>query len=148
MHRYIPVIAKAAGFKRIGEQVVQHQARKYGSSKFGMERFVNGLLDLMSITFVSRFSKKPMHFFGSLGLLVFVLGFLMTLWMGIYKLVVTYGLNGRADRITDNPLFYLALLSMVLGTQLFLAGFLAEMVARNAPDRNHYEIRDRYPNHG
>lgn len=148
MHRYIPVIAKAAGFKNIGEQVVQHQARKYGSSKFGMERFVNGLLDLMSITFVSRFSKKPMHFFGSLGLLVFVLGFFMTLWMGVYKLVVTYGLNERADRITDSPIFYLALLSMVLGTQLFLAGFLAEMVARNAPDRNHYEIRDRFPNHG
>ncbi|MCX7744631.1 MAG: glycosyltransferase family 2 protein [Flavobacteriales bacterium] len=142
MHRYIPVIAKWAGFKKIGEKVVQHQARKYGSSKFGLERFINGFLDLLSITFVSRFGKKPMHLFGLLGCIMFFIGFLFTLWMGIHKLWAQA--NGiRLRLITDDPLFYIALVMVILGTQLFLAGFLAEMIARNSPDRNLYRIKQK-----
>lgn len=142
MHRYIPVLAKWSGFKKIGEKVVQHQARKYGSSKFGLERFVNGFLDLLSITFVTRFSKKPMHFFGAMGALVFFGGFLSALWLGFYKLYMVWGLGKEAERITQSPFFYLALVAMILGTQLFLAGFIAELVARNAPDRNIYKIKE------
>lgn len=142
MHRYIPVIAKWAGFKKIGEKVVQHQARKYGTTKFGLERFINGFLDLLSITFVSRFGKKPMHLFGLLGSIMFFIGFLFTLWMGIHKLWAQA--NGiRLRLITDDPLFYIALVLVVLGTQLFLAGFLAEMIARNSADRNLYRIKEK-----
>ncbi len=142
MHRYIPVIAKWAGFKKIGEKVVQHRARKYGTTKFGLERFINGFLDLLSITFVSRFGKKPMHLFGLLGSIMFFIGFLFTLWMGIHKLWAQA--NGiRLRLITDNPLFYIALVMVILGTQLFLAGFLAEMIARNSPERNLYRIKQK-----
>ena len=139
MHRYIPVIAKWRGFANIGEKVVQHQARKYGSSKFGLERFVNGFLDLMSITFVSKFGKKPMHFFGLIGTLMFILGFLMTLYLGAYKM---YSLINHLEArlITDQPVFYISLVCMILGTQLFLAGFLAELLSRNNPNRNNYLI--------
>lgn len=139
MHRYIPVIAKWAGFSNIGEKVVQHRERKYGTTKFGFERFINGFLDLMSITFVSKFGKRPMHLFGFLGTLMFVLGFIFAAWMGISKLwIVAHG--QAAPRITDNPLFYISLTVMIIGTQLFLAGFLAELVSRNSPDRNTYLI--------
>lgn len=139
MHRYIPVIAKWAGFMKIGEKVVQHKKRKYGSTKFGMERFINGFLDLLSISFVSRFGKKPMHLFGLLGTLMFFIGFMVSLWLGIEKIYyVTHDL--RARLITDMPLFYIAMVAMVLGTQLFLAGFIAELVSRNSPDRNTYLI--------
>lgn len=141
MHRFIPVIAKWAGFRKIGEKVVQHQARKYGKSKFGLERFINGFLDLLSITFVSRFGKKPMHLFGLLGTCMFILGFLFTLWMGIHKLWASaHGVRLRL--ITDDPLFYIALVVVIIGVQLFLAGFLAEMLSRNAADRNVYRIKD------
>jgi len=134
MHRYIPVIAKAAGFNRIGEKPVQHQERKYGSSKFGLERFVNGFLDLLTITFVSRFGKKPMHFFGTLGLLFFILGFGIASYLTISKIFFhTY-------KMTERPLFYFGLLAMIIGTQLFTTGFLAELVSRNSPDKNHYLI--------
>ena len=139
MHRYIPVIAKWAGFDKIGEKVVIHQKRKYGVTKFGWSRFINGFLDLMSITFTSKFGKKPMHLFGLLGNLSFLIGFIMTLYVIIVKMVHIF--NETAYRqITDQPLFYLALLAMVLGTQLFLAGFLGDLIARNAGDRNHYII--------
>lgn len=140
MHRFIPVIAKWAGFKKIGEKVVQHQARKYGKSKFGLERFINGFLDLLSITFVSRFGKKPMHLFGLLGTIMFVLGLFSTLWMGIRKLWAVYH-GERMRLITEDPLFYIALVMVILGTQLFLAGFIAEMISRNSPDRNLYRIK-------
>jgi glycosyltransferase involved in cell wall biosynthesis len=136
MHRYIPVIAKWAGFKRIGEKPVQHQERKYGSSKFGLERFVNGFLDLLTITFVSRFGKKPMHFFGTLGLLFFFLGFSIASYLTVAKIVFhTY-------KMTERPLFYFGLLAMIIGTQLFTTGFLAELVSRNSPDKNHYLIEE------
>jgi glycosyltransferase involved in cell wall biosynthesis len=139
MHRYIPVIAKWAGFEHIGEKVVIHQKRKYGVTKFGWNRFINGFLDLMSITFTSKFGKKPMHLFGLLGTLSFLIGFLLTLYVIIVKMI--HVINETAYRqITDQPLFYLALLAMVLGTQLFLAGFLGDLIARNAGDRNQYII--------
>ncbi len=139
MHRYIPVIAKWAGFEQIGEKVVIHQKRKYGVTKFGWNRFINGFLDLMSITFTSKFGKKPMHLFGLLGTLSFLIGFLLTLYVIIVKMI--HVINETAYRqITDQPLFYLALLAMVLGTQLFLAGFLGDLIARNAGDRNQYII--------
>lgn len=142
MHRFIPVIAKWAGFKKIGEKVVKHQPRKYGKSKFGMERFINGFLDLLSITFVSKFGKKPMHLFGLLGIIMFFIGFLFTLWMGIHKLWAQYH-GVRLRLITEDPLFYIALAMVILGTQLFLAGFMAEMISRNAADRNLYRIKDK-----
>ena len=137
MHRYIPVIAKWAGFGKIGEKAVQHQARKYGTTKFGLERFINGFLDLMSITFVGKFGKKPMHFFGTFGVISFFLGFLILSYLIIDKFFFA-----AADYypMTDRPLFYLALLSIVLGSQLFLAGFLAELIARSSPNRNEYHI--------
>lgn len=134
MHRYIPVIAKWAGFTRIGEKVVQHQERKYGTSKFGINRFINGFLDLLSIFFVGRFSKKPMHFFGTLGLLSFFVGFVILIWLSIEKIV--RGTGGIATR----PLFFLGMLTTIVGTQLFLTGFLAELISRNAPGRNQYQI--------
>lgn len=142
MHRYIPVIAKSRGYSNIGEKVVAHQARKYGTTKFGMERFVNGFLDLLTITFVSRFSKKPMHFFGAFGTLMFILGFLVTAWLMISKIISLY--QGNPNRlITQEPGFYLALFIMIIGTQLFVTGFLAELVSRNSPDRNLYDVSEK-----
>lgn len=137
MHRYIPVIAKWAGFSKIGEKAVQHQARKYGTTKFGIERFINGFLDLMSITFVGKFGKKPMHFFGTFGVISFFIGFMILLYLIIDKFFFD---AASYYPMTDRPLFYLALLSIVLGSQLFLAGFLAELISRNAPNRNEYHI--------
>ena len=134
MHRYIPVIAKWAGFTHIGEKVVQHQKRKFGKTKFGKERFVNGFLDLLSLTFVTRFGRKPMHFFGLFGSLLFLAGFVIALYLAYAKFFL------MGYRMTDRPLFYFGLLAMVLGTQLFLAGFLGELISRSASDRNHYLI--------
>ena len=139
MHRYIPVIAKWAGFKNIGEKVVQHQERKYGVTKFGLERFINGFLDLMSITFVTRFGKKPMHFFGAIGTLLFFIGTVAIVWIlggKLYHLLCDL----PARLVTEQPAFYIALTCMILGTQLFLAGFLAELISRNNPNRNNYQI--------
>lgn len=141
MHRYIPVIAKWAGFLRIGEKVVIHQKRKYGTTKFGWNRFINGYLDLISIMFVSKFGKKPMHFFGVGGTLSFFIGFVITIWLIIQKLInMTYNIP-YYRQVTDQPLFYLALLAMIVGVQLFLTGFLGEMISRNSPERNKYIIR-------
>lgn len=143
MHRYIPYLAKNAGFTRIGEISVHHDKRKYGSSKFGMERFINGFLDLQSLWFLSTFGKKPMHFFGYSGLLMFLIGFVMTVWIIAAKLI--HQANGMKFRaVTDQPLFYLALLAVVLGTILFLAGFIGEMIARSSGDRNHYNIKEEF----
>ena len=141
MHRYIPVLAKNEGFKNIAEKVVQHRARKYGTTKFGLERFVNGFLDLLTLTFVGRFSKKPMHFFGVWGVLFFFLGFCASLYIGVSKLYILYT-GGSAPLVTNNPYFYLAMLCMILGVQLFLAGFIGELVSRNGKDRNQYSIKD------
>jgi len=139
MHRYIPVIAKWAGFTKIGEQVVEHRARKYGTTKFGMSRFINGFLDLLSIFFVGKFGKRPMHFFGSLGVLSFVLGIIMALYIMIEKKILIWNNLPYRDS-TDQPLFYLALVAIVVGSQMFLAGFIAELVGRNATERNRYLI--------
>ncbi len=141
MHRYIPVIAKWNGFRRIGEKVVQHQERKYGTTKFGLERFIYGFLDLASITFVSRFRRRPMHFFGTMGAGAFGIGFFIAAWLLIEKLYLSLN-NLKARPVTDQPLFFLALVAIVLGTQLFLAGFLAEMVSLNGAKRNDYLIRE------
>ena len=139
MHRYIPLIAKWAGFNKIGEKVVVHQKRKYGVTKFGLNRFVNGYLDLLTISFTTRFGKKPMHAFGVWGSVAFLVGFICAIWLIIAKLVhQSHGVPFR--QVTDQPLFFLALLAMVLGFMLFLAGFLGEMIARNDPDRNKYQI--------
>jgi glycosyltransferase involved in cell wall biosynthesis len=143
MHRYIPVIAMRAGFNRIGEKVVQHQPRKFGVSKYGISRFIRGPLDLLSIMFVSKFGKRPMHIFGLIGTLMFMLGFFSALYLGISKLWIVYHDNSVAPRVTESPWFYIALTSMIIGTQLFLAGFLAELVARNSPDRNVYLVEKR-----
>jgi Glycosyltransferases involved in cell wall biogenesis len=139
MHRYIPVLAKWAGFKKIGEKVVHHQERKYGSTKFGMERFIRGPLDLLSVIFISRFSKRPMHFFGVLGIITFLIGFASAIWVGAQKVIHTLH-NELAPRITQSPYFYLSLTAMIIGTQLFLAGFLAELISRNSSERNSYLI--------
>lgn len=142
MHRYIPVLAKRSGYDKIGEKVVQHQARKFGESKFGWERFINGFLDLLTITFIARFGKKPMHLFGSLGSLMFFLGFVLFAWIGGEK--VYYILKDvPAKNITDISGFYIALVSMILGVQLFLAGFLGELISRNSPNRNSYQIAEK-----
>ncbi|MFP4555796.1 MAG: glycosyltransferase family 2 protein [Bacteroidales bacterium] len=139
MHRYIPVLAKQAGFNRIGEKVVQHQERKYGVTKFGFERFINGFLDLFTVIFVSRFGKKPMHLFGTLGTLMFVLGGFITIWIVASKLYAQFNqLHYRA--VTDQPLFYIALVMAIIGVQLFVAGFLGELVSRSSADRNSYLI--------
>jgi glycosyltransferase involved in cell wall biosynthesis len=140
MHRYIPVIAKWKGFTRIGEKIVQHHPRKYGSTKFGLERFINGFLDLTSILFVSRFGKRPMHFFGTMGTLSFVIGFIITFWLILKKIIASYSHNALNRDLVDIPLFYIALLMIVLGTQLFLAGFLGELVSRNNPEKRPYLI--------
>lgn len=143
MHRYIPYLAKNAGFDKITEKPVQHQKRKYGVSKFGLERFVNGLLDLISLWFLSRFGKKPMHFFGFTGILMFLAGAVLTVWVIAEKLIQqAQGLIYRP--VTDQPLFYLALLAVVLGFQLFLAGFICEMVSRNSQERNKYNIKEEF----
>ncbi|MBL4651959.1 MAG: glycosyltransferase family 2 protein [Flavobacteriales bacterium] len=143
MHRYIPAIAKWAGFRKIGEKVVQHQERKYGVTKFGIERFINGFLDLLSITFVSKFGRRPMHLFGALGTLMFALGSMLTCWVIGQKLYFVYVLHERMILVTEQPLFYVSLVAMILGTQLFLAGFLGELLSRNSPDRNTYLIEKR-----
>ena len=143
MHRYIPYLAKNAGFSRITEKPVQHQKRKYGVSKFGLERFINGLLDLISLWFLSTFGKKPMHFFGFTGILMFITGAILTMWVIIEKLVQqANGLNFRP--VTDQPLFYLALVAVLLGFQLFLSGFICEMISRNSSERNQYNIREEF----
>jgi glycosyltransferase involved in cell wall biosynthesis len=138
MHRYIPVLAKWAGFKKIGEKIVEHRPRKYGVTKFGWERFVNGFLDLLSITFVGKFSKRPMHFFGLWGTLFFLLGLGITLYLIIAKII-----NPENFALTNRPGFYLALTSLIVGMQLFLAGFISELISRNAPGRNSYLIEDK-----
>jgi glycosyltransferase involved in cell wall biosynthesis len=141
MHRYIPYLAKNAGFDKITEKPVQHQKRKYGTSKFGLNRFVNGFLDLISLWFLSRFGKKPMHFFGFTGILMFLIGGIMTVWVIVEKLIQQS--NGMDFRpVTEQPLFYLALVAVILGFQLFLTGFLGELVSRNSQERNHYNIRE------
>jgi glycosyltransferase involved in cell wall biosynthesis len=137
MHRYIPVLAKWAGFKKIGEKVVQHRARKYGVTKFGWERFINGFLDLLSITFVSKFGKRPMHLFGLLGTLSFIIGLVIASYLTFAKFAF------QAYKMTDRPIFYFGLFFMVIGTQLFLAGFLGELISRNGYDRNSYLIREK-----
>ncbi len=139
MHRYIPYLAKAAGFSKIGEKEVQHQARKFGQSKFGFNRFVNGYLDLISLWFLSRFGVKPMHFFGVLGSLMFILGLLAVMAVGAGKLYAIYQ-GVRAPLVTDSPYFYLSLVAMILGTQLFLTGFLGELISRSSQERNNYQI--------
>jgi hypothetical protein len=139
MHRYIPVLAKWAGFKKIGEKIVKHQERKYGKSKFGLERFIRGPLDLLSVTFITRFGRRPMHFFGLLGTIMFVIGGIVSFYLLAEKVYKSWN-NLPARNVTDQPLFYLALLAIILGVQLFLAGFLAELITRNASDRNNYLI--------
>ena len=138
MHRYIPILAKWAGFRRIGEKVVVHRPRKYGVSKFGWERFVNGFLDLLSIQFISRFGKKPMHFFGLLGMITFLLGFVLIIYMVIERLN-----TGSSYGLTNRPFFYISLTTMIMGTLFFLAGYLGELIARSAADRNHYLVEQR-----
>lgn len=137
MHRYIPVLAKWAGFNRIGEKEVHHQERKYGTSKFGIERFIRGPLDLMSVIFISKFGKRPMHLFGPLGILFFLIGFGILLWLSWQKII--YSEYGIADR----PIFYFGILALIIGSQLFLTGFLAELITRNAAQRNEYLVRER-----
>ena len=139
MHRYIPVLAAKAGFTRIGEKNVEHRARKFGITKFGWSRFINGFLDLLSILFISRFGKRPMHFFGLLGTLVFLAGFLSAGWLGAQKLYYVHQ-GIRANLVTNSPYFYLALTAMILGTLFFLAGFLGELISRNSSERNTYQI--------
>jgi len=142
MHRYIPMLAREAGFKKIGEKVVQHRPRKYGVTKYGFDRFLKGYLDMLTISFITRFGKSPMHFFGTLGTLMFLTGFVMAAYLGIRKLVFVHeGL--RAPLVTDSPYFYIALAVMIIGSFLFLTGFLAELVNRRSPDRNEYLIRER-----
>ena len=139
MHRYIPYLAKNAGFSKIGEKVVHHQARKYGKTKFGLNRFVNGYLDLLTLWFLSKFSIKPMHIFGFLGSIMFILGFIAVAIIGFNKIYDMY-VGNTYRLITESPYFYLALTTMILGTQLFLAGFIGELVVRNAAERNNYQI--------
>jgi glycosyltransferase involved in cell wall biosynthesis len=136
MHRYIPVLAKNAGFRRIDEKVVQHQARKYGKTKFGMDRFINGFLDLLTISFLSKFGKQPMHLFGALGSLLFLIGFIFAFYLGLDKLI----LNPAGRLITQRPQFYISLVSMIIGSQLFIAGFLGELVLRNNKNQERYKV--------
>lgn len=141
MHRYIPILVKRAGFSRITEKVVYHRERKYGVTKFGMDRFLKGFLDLLSVMFISKFGNRPMHLFGALGTLMFLLGFGLAFGLGARKLYcVAHGI--QAQLVTDNPFFYIALVCMILGTQLFVTGFLAELVTRNQPERNVYSIAE------
>ena len=138
MHRYIPVLAKNAGFNNVTEKVVKHQARKYGETKFGIDRFIHGFLDLITIWFLSRFGKRPMHLFGALGVLMFAIGFAFALYLGIDKLFI----NTSGRLITQRPQFYIALVTMVIGTQFFVAGFLGELILRNRPDKRRYLIKN------
>jgi len=142
MHRYIPMLAEEAGFQKIGEKVVQHRARKYGVTKYGFDRFLKGYLDLLTIGFITRFGKNPMHLFGSLGTLMFFLGFVMAGYLGIRKLVFVYN-HLRAPLVTDSPYFFIALTVMIIGSLMFLTGFLAELVNRNSSERNNYLISDK-----
>lgn len=142
MHRYIPVLAKNEGFNKIGEKVVQHQARKYGVTKFGMDRFINGFLDLITISFLSKFGKRPMHIFGLYGSLMFLFGFLSSIYIGLVKLYRLYA-NIKTILITDNPWFYIALTSMIMGTLLFLSGFLGELIIKNNSQEKHYTIKEK-----
>jgi len=143
MHRYIPVLAKWAGFPRIEEQVVQHRPRKYGKSKFGLNRFINGFLDLLSIYFTQRFGKKPMHFFGALGLFLFMIGTLIVMFLVGEKLYTNWVLNKLGRAVTDQWQFYVSLTLAIVGSQLFLAGFLGELISRNSTERNVYLIGER-----
>ncbi len=138
MHRYLPVLAKNAGFSNIGEKIVKHQARKYGETKFGMERFIRGFLDLITISFISRFGKRPMHFFGAMGALMLVVGFLFALYLGVDKLF----LHPSGRLITERPPFYIALTSMILGSQFFVAGFLGELILQSKKDTKNYIIKE------
>jgi glycosyltransferase involved in cell wall biosynthesis len=142
MHRYIPMLAKEAGFRKIGEKVVEHRARKYGVTKYGLDRFVKGYLDLLTIGFITRFGKSPMHLFGSLGTLMFFIGFVMASYLGIRKLNFVYH-HFRAPLVTDSPFFFIALTVMIIGSFLFLTGFLGELVNRNSSERNKYLIKDK-----
>lgn len=142
MHRYIPVLAKNAGFKKIDEKIVQHQARKYGSTKFGMDRFINGFLDLLTISFLSKFGKQPMHLFGALGTFLFIIGFLFAFYLGIDKLFF----NPNDRLITERPQFYIALASMIIGSQFFIAGFLGELTLRNKKNQDRYKVDDTIEN--
>lgn len=143
MHRYVPILAKDAGFKKIGEKVVHHQARKYGVTKFGLDRFINGYLDLMTLSFINRFGKRPMHFFGLLGTGVFFVGLISAFVIGIMKLIAIH--NGDAARlISDSPYFFLSLTCMIIGAQMFLTGFLAELFMRNSSERNNYQIDNEF----
>lgn len=139
MHRYIPVIANRAGFVRIGEKIVQHRKREFGKTKFGFERFINGYLDLMTVLFITRFGKRPMHLFGVLGSLVFLVGFIAATYLGIKKLIAVSN-DVVMERVTENPYFFIALVSMIIGSQLFLTGFIGELISRNSGDRNKYLI--------
>ncbi len=142
MHRYIPVLAKWAGYKNIGEKVVKHSERKYGITKFGMERFIRGPLDLLSVTFISRFVKRPMHFFGILGIIMFFIGVAASIWLGIQKIMeLQHGVVGKL--ITNSPYFYIALTSMIIGAQFFMGGFMGELISRSASERNNYQIEKR-----
>lgn len=141
MHRYMPVLAKAAGFKNIGEKIVQHQARKFGVSKYGFGRF-RGMFDLITISFISRFGKKPMQFFGTLGSLMFIAGFIAAGWLGAEKLISVWK-GVKTPLVTSSPYFYISLTAMIIGTQLFLAGFIGELISRSSSDRNHYQIENK-----
>jgi glycosyltransferase involved in cell wall biosynthesis len=142
MHRYIPMLAKKAGFSKIGEKIVEHSPRKYGYSKYGFDRFLKGYLDLLTIGFITRFGKSPMHLFGSLGTIMFLIGFLMAGYLGIRKLIYIHN-HLRAPLVTDSPYFYIALTAMIIGSVLFLTGFLGELINRNSSDRNSYLIKDK-----
>ena len=139
MHRYIPILAKQNGFYKITEKVVQHQERKYGTTKFGLERFIKGFLDLLSVSFISKFGKRPMHLFGGMGTLMFFIGFIAAFYLGMHKLYSVYQ-NIPAAKITESPYFYISLASMIIGAQMFLAGFLGELISRNGAERNSYKI--------
>jgi len=139
MHRYIPILAKQAGFSKITEKIVQHQARKYGVTKFGLNRFINGFLDLLSITFITKFGKKPMHFFGLLGSLMILIGFLSAMWIGLQK-IIALSQGVKMPLVTDSPYFYIALTTMLIGSQFFLTGFVAELLSRSSSERNIYQI--------
>ncbi len=142
MHRYIPVLAKNEGFTKIGEKIVQHQARKYGETKFGIDRFINGFLDLITVSFLSKFGKRPMHFFGLWGTFMFLFGTTSAFYIGVYKLYNVF--NGiKTILITDNPWFYIALTSMILGTLLFLAGFIGELIIKTKSNEKHYTIKEK-----
>lgn len=143
MHRYIPYLAKNAGFDRIAEKIVQHRARKYGATKFGLDRFVNGYLDLATLWFTGKFGAKPMHFFGLLGSMMFIVGLIAVMAVGFGKLYNMY--HGQPySLVTDSPYFFISLTMMILGTMLFLTGFIGELIVRNSPDRNHYEIKEKF----